>query len=111
MTKALDFTSGYDSRRPPMLGHNAVATSQPLAAQAGMKMLQLGGNAVDAAIATAMALTVVEPTGNGIGSDAFAIVWDGEKLHGLNASGRSPASWHADLFAGKAQCRKLAGTR
>ncbi|MDS0112017.1 gamma-glutamyltransferase, partial [Enterobacter hormaechei subsp. steigerwaltii] len=101
MTKALDFTSGYDSRRPPMLGHNAVATSQPLAAQAGMKMLQLGGNAVDAAIATAMALTVVEPTGNGIGSDAFAIVWDGEKLHGLNASGRSPASWHADLFAGK----------
>src|SRR5690606_23204523 len=50
---------------------------------------------------TAMALTVVEPTGNGIGSDAFAIVWDGEKLHGLNASGRSPASWHADLFAGK----------
>jgi len=101
MTKALDFTSGYASRRPPMMGHNAVATSQPLAAQAGMKMLQLGGNAVDAAIATAMALTVVEPTGNGIGSDAFAIVWDGEKLHGLNASGRSPASWHADLFAGK----------
>lgn len=42
MTKALDFTSGYASRRPPMLGHNAVATSQPLAAQAGMKMLQLG---------------------------------------------------------------------
>ena len=101
MTKALDFTSGYASRRPPMMGHNAVATSQPLAAQAGMKMLQLGGNAVDAAIATAMALTVVEPTGNGIGSDAFAIVWDGEKLHGLNVSGRSPASWHADLFAGK----------
>ncbi|VFS14329.1 gamma-glutamyltransferase ywrD [Enterobacter cancerogenus] len=101
MTKALDFTSGYASRRPPMLGHNAVATSQPLAAQAGMRMLQLGGNAVDAAVATAMALTVVEPTGNGIGSDAFAIVWDGEKLHGLNASGRSPASWHADLFAGK----------
>ena len=56
MTKTLDFTPGYDSRRPPMLGHNAVATSQPLAAQAGMKMLQLGGNAVDAAIATAMAL-------------------------------------------------------
>ncbi|MDP5163553.1 hypothetical protein, partial [Enterobacter ludwigii] len=49
MTKALDFTSGYDSRRPPMMGHNAVATSQPLAAQAGMKMLQLGGDAGDAA--------------------------------------------------------------
>lgn len=101
MSNALDFTSGYDSRRPPMMGHNAVATSQPLAAQAGMRMLQLGGNTVDAAIATAMALTVVEPTGCGIGSDAFAIVWDGEKLHGLNASGRSPASWHADMFAGK----------
>lgn len=101
MTKALDFTTGYASRRPPMMGHNAVATSQPLAAQAGMRMLQLGGNAVDAAIATAMALTVVEPTGCGIGSDAFAIIWDGEKLYGLNASGRSPVSWHADLFAGK----------
>ncbi|NEM18187.1 gamma-glutamyltransferase, partial [Escherichia coli] len=55
MTKTLDFTTGYDSRRPPMMGHNAVATSQPLAAQAGMKMLQLGGNAVDAAMSTAMA--------------------------------------------------------
>ncbi len=85
----------------PMMGRNAVATSQPLAAQAGMRMLMLGGNAVDAAIATAMALTVVEPTGCGIGSDAFAIVWDGNTLHGLNASGRSPASWHADMFAGK----------
>ena len=78
MTKALDFKTGYDSRRPPMMGHNAVATSQPLAAQAGMRMLQLGGNAVDAAIATAMALTVVEPTGCGREGDAR--VWDGQKL-------------------------------
>ena len=101
MTGIDDWTLPYASRRSPVLGRQVVSTSQPLAAQAGMKMLQLGGNAVDAAIATAMALTVVEPTGNGIGSDAFAIVWDGEKLHGLNASGRSPASWHADLFAGK----------
>ena len=100
MTKAIDFSVGYASRRAPMIGQNAVATSQPLAAQAGMRMLQQGGNAVDAAIAAAMALTVVEPTGCGIGSDAFAIVWDGKELHGLNASGRSPASWHADLFAG-----------
>ncbi|SFT38836.1 gamma-glutamyltranspeptidase / glutathione hydrolase [Kosakonia arachidis] len=100
MTKAIDFKVGYASYRAPMMGHNAVATSQPLAAQAGMRMLALGGNAVDAAIATAMALTVVEPTGCGIGSDAFAIVWDGKELHGLNASGRSPASWHADMFAG-----------
>ena len=67
-----------------------VVTSQPLAAQAGLSMLAKGGNAVDAAIATAIALTVVEPTGNGVGSDAFAIFWDGKELHGLNASGRSP---------------------
>ena len=70
-----------------------VVTSQPLAAQAGLSMLAKGGNAVDAAIATAIALTVVEPTGNGVGSDAFAILWDGKELHGLNASGRSPTEW------------------
>lgn len=100
MTKAIDFNVRYDSRRVPMMGRNAVATSQPLAAQAGMRMLQQGGNAVDAAIATAMALTVVEPTGCGIGSDAFAIIWDGKELHGLNASGRSPAKWHSEMHAG-----------
>lgn len=74
-----------------------VAASQPQAAQAGRDMLARGGNAVDAAIATAAALTVVEPTANGIGGDVFALVWikneDGSgKLHGLNASGASPAS-------------------
>ena len=63
-------------------------------------MLAKGGNAVDAAIATAIALTVVEPTGNGVGSDAFAILWDGEELHGLNASGRSPTNWSPERFAG-----------
>lgn len=67
-----------------------VATSQPLAAQAGLQILKNGGNAIDAAIATAAALTVLEPTSNGIGSDAFALVWTNGKLHGLNASGRSP---------------------
>ncbi|UYG04340.1 gamma-glutamyltransferase family protein [Halomonas sp. LR3S48] len=67
-----------------------VATSQSLAAQAGMQILQQGGNAVDAAITTAAALTVVEPTSNGLGSDAFAIVWIDGKLHGLNASGPAP---------------------
>lgn len=76
-----------------------VATSQPLAAQAGLRMLDRGGNAVDAALATAMALTVVEPTGCGLGSDAFAIVWDGQRLHGLNASGRSPLGWSPARFA------------
>jgi gamma-glutamyltranspeptidase/glutathione hydrolase len=63
-------------------------------------MLAQGGNAIDAAIAAAMALTVVEPTGCGLGSDAFAILWDGSELHGLNASGRSPAAWTAERFAG-----------
>jgi gamma-glutamyltranspeptidase/glutathione hydrolase len=65
-------------------------------------MLAEGGNAVDAAIATAIALTVVEPVSNGIGSDAFAIVWDGERLHGLNASGRAPAAWTPEYFGGDA---------
>ena len=67
-----------------------VATSQPLAAQAGLEILKKGGNAIDAAIATAACLTVVEPTSNGIGADAFALVWTNGKLHGLNASGKSP---------------------
>ncbi len=63
-------------------------------------MLLNGGNAIDAALAAAIALTVLEPTSNGIGSDAFAIVWDGKELHGLNASGRSPAGWTPERFAG-----------
>lgn len=67
-----------------------VATSQPLAAQAGIEVMQQGGNAIDAAIATAAALTVVEPTSNGIGGDAFALVWINNELHGLNASGPAP---------------------
>jgi gamma-glutamyltranspeptidase / glutathione hydrolase len=61
-------------------------------------MLAEGGSAVDAAVATAITLTVVEPVSNGIGSDAFAIVWDGKQLHGLNASGRSPAAWTPEYF-------------
>ncbi|MDB5884092.1 MAG: gamma-glutamyltransferase 2, Threonine peptidase family [Polaromonas sp.] len=98
----LDFTNPYPSARSAVMGRNIVSTSQPLAAQAGLRMLLAGGNAVDAAIAAAMALTVVEPTGCGLGSDGFAIVWDGKELHGLNASGRSPAAWSADRFAGHA---------
>lgn len=81
----------YASKRNTVYAkHGMVATSQPLAAQAGLEILQKGGNAVDAAIATAACLTVVEPTSNGIGGDAFAMVWMNQKLHGLNASGWSP---------------------
>jgi gamma-glutamyltranspeptidase/glutathione hydrolase len=93
-------THPYPSRRSAVLADNLVSASQPLAAQAGVAMLAQGGNAVDAAIATAITLTLVEPTGNGVGSDAFAIVWDGRDLHGLNASGRSPAEWSLDRFSG-----------
>lgn len=98
----MDFSLPYASDRQPVLAANVVATSQPLAAQAGLRMLLKGGNAVDAALAAAMTLTVVEPTGCGLGSDAFAIVWDGRELHGLNASGRSPAGWTPERFAGLA---------
>jgi gamma-glutamyltranspeptidase/glutathione hydrolase len=91
----------YASQRMPVLARNIVATSQPLAAQAGLQALARGGNAVDAALAAAITLTVVEPTSNGIGSDAFAILWDGEKLVGLNASGRAPAGWTPERFGGR----------
>ncbi len=67
-----------------------VATSQPLAAQSGLEILKKGGNAIDAAIATASSLTVLEPTSNGIGGDAFAIVWKDGEMHGLNSSGPTP---------------------
>src|SRR5712692_2275699 len=89
----------YAWPRRPVLAENAVATSQPLAAQAGLQMLAAGGTAVDAALATAITLTLVEPVSNGIGSDAYAIVWDGKRLHGLNASGRSPALWTPEYFS------------
>ena len=91
----------YHSQRMPVLARNMVATSQPLAAQAGLAMLARGGNAVDAGLAAAITLTVVEPTSNGIGSDAYAILWDGNKLIGLNASGRSPAGWTPERYAGR----------
>ena len=87
--------------RSPVFARNAVATSQPLATQAGISALQRGGNAVDAALSAAITLTVVEPCSNGLGSDAFAMVWDGETLSGLNASGRSPSAWSLDRFSGR----------
>lgn len=91
----------YVSQRMPVFAKNIVATSQPLAAQAGLKMLHNGGNAVDAALAAAITLTVVEPTSNGLGSDAFAILWDGNQLHGINGSGRSPKARSFKKFAGR----------
>ena len=91
----------YPSQRMPLLAANVVSTSQPLASAAGLLMFARGGNAVDAALATAITLAVVEPCMNGIGGDAFAIIWDGRNLHGLNASGRAPAAWTSDYFAGR----------
>ncbi len=93
------FDMPYASGRSPVMGENIVATSQPLAVQAGMDALRQGGSALDAALAAAITLVVVEPTANGLGSDAFAIVWDGDQLEGLNASGRAPAAWTPDRFA------------
>jgi gamma-glutamyltranspeptidase/glutathione hydrolase len=76
---------------PSIAADAMVATSHPLASRAGLRALEQGGNAVDAALAAAAMLTVAEPTENGIGGDAFALVWAGGSLHGLNGSGRSPA--------------------
>jgi gamma-glutamyltranspeptidase/glutathione hydrolase len=85
---------------PQVIGTRwAVAAGHFLASEAGARVLAAGGNAIDAILATAITLTLVEPVSNGIGSDAYAIVWDGKKLHGLNASGRSPAGWTLDYFA------------
>src|SRR3954462_779992 len=96
---ALFFDQPYRTARQPVLGREAVATSHPAAAQVGMSVLERGGNAVDAAIAVAATLSVVEPTMNGLGGDLFALVWDGSKLHGLNASGRAPQAWSLERFA------------
>jgi gamma-glutamyltranspeptidase/glutathione hydrolase len=85
-------------RKPLHAPRGVVATSQPLAATAGLAVLRRGGNAVDAALATAIALTVVQPGSNDIGSDLFALVWDGSALHGLNASGRAPAALTLDTL-------------
>jgi gamma-glutamyltranspeptidase/glutathione hydrolase len=97
---AAPFTAGnpYPSTRIPVFARNAVSTSHPLGAQAGLRMLWRGGNAVDAAIAAAAAMTIVEPVSNGLGSDAFCLLWDGKELHGLNASGRAPQQWTPDYF-------------
>lgn len=99
----MNWEQPYAAARSPVCADNMVATSQPLAVQAGIAALTAGGNAVDAALATAITLTVVEPNNNGIGSDAFAILWDGQRLVGLNGSGRAPAAWTPERFAGRSR--------
>ena len=101
MTSHFDWSTGYPSQRLPVFGRNVVSTSHPLASQAGMRMLHQGGNAVDAAIAAAAVITLTEPVSNGLGSDAFCLLWDGKVLHGLNASGRAPQAWTPEYFKRK----------
>ena len=96
-----NFDNAYTSTRIPVFARNVVSTSHPLASTAGLRMMLKGGNAVDAAIAAAAAMTIVEPVSNGLGSDSFCILWDGKELHGLNASGRAPQSWTSDYFSRK----------
>lgn len=86
-----------------------VATSNALASQAGLTILQKGGNAVDAAIATAACLTVVEPTANGIGSDNFALVWMKDKLHGMASQGYSPEGISLEKVREKADTMPIYG--
>ena len=102
-TMPFDWDLPYRSNRQPVLARNVVSTSTPLAAAAGLRMLQQGGTAIDAALAAAIALTVTEPCSNGIGSDLFCILWDPKtkRLHGLNASGRAPAAWSPARFDGQ----------
>ena len=96
-----NWNNPYSTIRVPVMGRNVVSTSHPFAAQAGLKIIQQGGNAIDAAIAAAAALMIVEPVSNGLGSDCFAIVWDGKELHGLNASGTAPQTWSPEYFSKK----------
>ncbi len=101
--KTFNTVNPYATPRLPLFARNAVATSHPLAAQAGLQMMAKGGNAVDAAIAAAAMLTITEPVSNGLGSDAFCILWDPKtkSLQGLNASGTAPAAWDAAYFKRK----------
>ena len=94
----MDFNKSYRSERIPVFAENIVASSQPLATQAGIKILQNGGNAVDAALAAAIVLTVVEPTGNGLGSDAVVILADEEQIIAINGTGHSPSGWTEERF-------------
>jgi hypothetical protein len=92
---SLNNATVFSSRRSPVMGRGGmVATSQPLAVAAGLEILAKGGNAADAAVATAAALNVTEPVSTGIGVDCFALFYDGQtgRLTALNGSGRAPAA-------------------
>ena len=90
----------FSTRSEVIASNGMVATSHPLASQVGIDILKNGGNAIDAAIAANAAIGLMEPTGNGIGGDLFAIIWiqKEKKLYGLNASGRSPSDLDLDFF-------------
>ena len=90
----------FSTRSEVIAENGMVATSHPLATQVGIDILKKGGNAIDAAIASNAAIGLMEPTGNGIGGDLFAIIWieKDKKLYGLNASGRSPKNLTLDYF-------------
>src|SRR6186997_3671160 len=96
-------TFPFQGRSVTIAKHGIVATSHPLASQAGLDILKAGGNAADAAIAANAVLGVVEPMSNGIGGDLFVIYWDAksQKLYGLNASGRSPYKLNRQVFKEK----------
>ncbi len=101
----------YPSRRSVVYGRNGmVCTSQTLAAQAGLDVLKKGGNAIDAAIATAISIAVLEPPSNGIGSDLFALVWYHGKLYGLNGSGPAPMGLNRETVLEKLACKNGGGT-
>ena len=104
---SFSFAQPYRSAHAPVFGQQAVATSNPAAALAGLRVLEAGGNAIDAAVAVLATLSVAEPTMNGIGGDLFAQVWDGERLHALNASGRAPRAWTLDRFSGRTRLPEL----
>ncbi len=103
ISNAQDRVTGktFASRSEVIAEHGMAATSQPLATQVAIDILKSGGNAIDAAIAANALLGLVEPTGNGMGGDLFAIVWDAKtkKLYGLNASGRSPYNLKPEYFS------------
>lgn len=101
MINDLSSHSSMTSRYPIMSTNGMVCTSSALASQAGLDMLKRGGNAVDAALATAITLTVTEPTNNGVGSDAFAIIWMNNKMYGINGSGNAPVNINAEEIASK----------